>query len=135
MSSITSTRTIEVVTCGVCGVLFGLEASYHASRRRDGKRFHCPNGCVVSWNGDRKQLERKLEAAQREIQQTRESRDQQARARVAAEHSLRTTRGHLTRQKKRIAAGCCPCCSRTFQNLRRHIASQHPEYIDGGLEA
>lgn len=135
MSSITSTRTIEVVICGACGVLFGLEASYHASRRRDGKGFHCPNGCLIGWKGRWEQLEQKLEAAQREIQQTRESRDRQARARVAAEHSLRTTRGHLTRQKQRIAAGCCPCCNRTFQNLRRHIASQHPEYIDSGSEA
>lgn len=25
-------------------------------------------------------------------------------------------------------AGVCPCCSRSFENLQRHIASQHPTF-------
>ncbi|HEX9950777.1 MAG TPA: hypothetical protein VGB53_03340 [Rubricoccaceae bacterium] len=31
-------------------------------------------------------------------------------------------KGAHTRTKKRIAAGVCPCCNRTFQDLARHMA-------------
>ena len=46
----------------------------------------------------------------------------------AAERSNRALRGHLTRQRKRAAAGMCPCCRRTFENVARHMESQHPGY-------
>lgn len=29
----------------------------------------------------------------------------------------------------------CPCCNRTFQNVARHIAGQHPDYADLGTES
>jgi hypothetical protein len=30
--------------------------------------------------------------------------------------------------RKRAAAALCPCCNRSFVQLRRHLASQHPDY-------
>lgn len=29
---------------------------------------------------------------------------------------------------RRIAAGVCPCCRRSFTDLARHMSSQHPDY-------
>lgn len=26
------------------------------------------------------------------------------------------------------ACGVCPCCNRSFTNVRRHMTSQHPDY-------
>jgi hypothetical protein len=34
----------------------------------------------------------------------------------------------MTRIKKRVAAGVCPCCNRSFKDLARHMAGQHPDY-------
>jgi hypothetical protein len=41
------------------------------------------------------------------------------------------TKGHVTRKKRqleRVASGVCPCCNRSFVNLRRHMKTQHPEF-------
>jgi len=35
----------------------------------------------------------------------------------------------LTRMTNRIAFGVCPCCHRHFDNLQRHIATKHPEFL------
>ncbi len=33
-------------------------------------------------------------------------------------------------ERERIVSGVCPCCNRTFQNLARHIAGQHPDFAE-----
>lgn len=37
-------------------------------------------------------------------------------------------KGEVTKLKKRIANGVCPCCKRSFCNLAAHMKTQHPEY-------
>ena len=37
-------------------------------------------------------------------------------------------RGVATRMKNRIKVGVCPCCNRTFQDLAKHMASQHKDF-------
>lgn len=37
-------------------------------------------------------------------------------------------RGQVTRLKRRAANGVCPCCTRTFADLKRHMANQHPDF-------
>jgi hypothetical protein len=53
-----------------------------------------------------------------------------------------TVPGHLLEQRgqraealrlsallhRRVGNGVCPCCSRSFTNLKRHIRSKHPDY-------
>ena len=43
---------------------------------------------------------------------------------------LNAQRANVTKLKKRISAGVCPCCTRTFSNLSRHMATQHPDYTE-----
>jgi hypothetical protein len=31
------------------------------------------------------------------------------------------------RLEKRVRSGLCPCCKRSFVNLKRHMATKHPE--------
>lgn len=31
--------------------------------------------------------------------------------------------------RNRAAAGVCPCCNRTFEQLGRHMTTKHPEYV------
>jgi len=37
-------------------------------------------------------------------------------------------KGQLTKTKRRVANGVCPCCNRTFADLSAHMHGQHPEY-------
>ncbi|WP_165394478.1 helix-turn-helix domain-containing protein [Pseudoxanthomonas winnipegensis] len=30
--------------------------------------------------------------------------------------------------RQRVMNGVCPCCNRTFENLRRHMHDKHPEF-------
>jgi hypothetical protein len=44
------------------------------------------------------------------------------------QRSHSATKGQLTKTKKRIGNGVCPCCNRHFTNVERHMASKHPDY-------
>jgi DNA repair exonuclease SbcCD ATPase subunit len=52
----------------------------------------------------------------------------------AAERRGAAARGQVTKIKNRIGHGVCPCCNRTFENLHRHMASQHPTFTAEAAE-
>ena len=39
-------------------------------------------------------------------------------------------KGQLTKVKKRVGNGVCPCCTRSFTDLARHMESKHPAYVE-----
>lgn len=109
--------------CGECGILFALTDSYMDNREQDGEGWRCPNGHSWQFTGETREekLERQLKAERDRSARIAAERDQ-------IEASRRATKGQLTRVKNRIAAGVCPCCGRTFQNLARHMETKHPDY-------
>jgi hypothetical protein len=114
--------TLEVHTCGECGVMWAMPVEMIAARRRDGKSFYCPNGhcrCFRETEADR--LRRSLEHERSRSGRIAAARDQ-------AQASLRAQKGVTTKLRKRIAAGICPCCKRSFRDLGRHMAGQHPDF-------
>jgi hypothetical protein len=130
------TLTLYVTTCATCGVIFALEDTYDECRRKDGRGFYCPNGHSLSYKTTetdrlRKELDntkRRLESAQREA-------NWQGQRALENARSAAAYKGHLTRIRRRIAAGVCPCCRRTFSNVERHIQGQHPEFVAKATEA
>lgn len=52
----------------------------------------------------------------------------QRRLRDHAERQASARKGQVTRLKNRAAAGVCPCCTRSFENLRRHMTTKHPTF-------
>ncbi len=124
------------VTCYKCGIPFSFPQHFDTRRREDKQSFWCPNGhsqAFVESEADR--LRNELAKKERELEFQREQRgyadkraDREERRRIAL-------KGQLTKVKKRIQNGVCPCCKRTFQNLLRHMHSQHPGFeaqdIDG----
>jgi hypothetical protein len=34
----------------------------------------------------------------------------------------------MTKLRKRVANGVCPCCKRKFSNVVLHMRQEHPEY-------
>lgn len=129
MSTQTIKRTVTIVSlsCGSCGIVFGLEKQFRDGRLESGAQFYCPNGCHISWAET--ELDRQKERADR---LERLAKDQRF-LREAEERSHAATRGHLTRQRRRAANGVCPCCQRTFANVAAHVKSQHPRLQESRL--
>lgn len=114
---------LEVMCCPICGVLYAVpERLLDHARSHPADEWYCPNGHNLHFPG--KSNEQKL----------REERDRRAAVQARldqTEASLRSTKGVVTKQRKklqRVSAGVCPCCNRSFQNLSRHMENQHPEF-------
>lgn len=133
------------ITCGTCKEEFAIKTELYNVLRRNQQTFYCPHGHKryyplgpteedkLRQERDRltQQLAQKddaIAAERRRGDSLRDQRDYEQR-RVAA------AKGQVTRLKNRAAAGVCPCCNRSFQNLQRHMAHQHPGFPTEKQEA
>lgn len=122
-------RTFVTVCCCNCKMLFAVPDHVQRWWLENGESFCCPAGHSQHYTEStvqklQKELEREKklkEWAQQDAKHARNSRD-------VANRRLTAHKGVVTKLKKRIQAGVCPCCTRTFQNLQRHMQTQHPEY-------
>jgi hypothetical protein len=131
MISTLLTVTIEALTCGTCGIPFGLEAAHHAQMQRTGARFYCPNGHHISYaENEVATLKKQLAQKNSDMAWWQERAEARFRALVSAERRLRATRGVATKIKRRVGKGVCPCCNRTFRDLARHMEGQHPDFAE-----
>ncbi len=128
------TGKLTVVEC-VCGITYAIPDVLYQQMRDQGpaKSIRCPLGC--SWHYSKARKTQNAEAAKiRELErQLASSYDDTRIARMeqrAAENRARAQKAAKTKLKKRIAAGVCPCCQRSFQNLARHMAGQHPDFVE-----
>lgn len=116
----------ESVECCRCGVIYA--SNVISIRRKDGQTFYCPNGHPQVFRESeadklRKQLvEEKLKRAEAE----REKEWAVVRQRDAESKTVKVEK-KLRLQTKRINAGVCPHCNRTFQQLARHMQCKHAE--------
>jgi hypothetical protein len=127
----THTSTFVVVTCYECGIEFGVPKYFNEQCHEKGedKSFYCPNGHgQVYTKTEAQRLREQLANAKRDLKWESESR---LRAQQDAEYfkkSRNAYTGKVTSLKNRAANGICPCCSRYFANLHRHMQSKHPEF-------
>ena len=119
------------VTCCNCGCVFGMDERTHWDRKRDHGGFYCPNGHWQHYPQEsneekaRRERDKALQKAARHREQAEHFREQKNHA----ERSRAAIKGHYTRMKKRIANGVCPCCGRSFTNVRRHMQTKHPDVL------
>jgi ABC-type sulfate transport system substrate-binding protein len=107
--------------CISCGSWFGVDAFFDNERRKSKASFYCPNGhSQVYTENEADRLRRELEAERQRVALERGMR-------ITAENRLAVVQKEAKRVSRRIHAGVCPCCNRTFQNLARHMATKHPE--------
>jgi len=129
-ATITVDITLEHITCANCGMVFAFSGDLIDKRRRDHQSFYCLSGHNNYFPGesDGEKLKRELKEANLAIKRA-EYRTQSAQLeREKARQQLSATRGQITKLKKRIANGVCPCCHRTFVNMQKHMETKHPEY-------
>jgi hypothetical protein len=114
-----------------CGGVYALTEPHYRTCREQGKGWTCPY-CRTGWGfsgkGENQQLKAQLEKANTEIKRQAELKDA---ARKERDHhwterkKLQTRHSHL---RERVKNGVCPCCRRNFENLQRHMKTQHPGY-------
>lgn len=124
--------SLRALQCGGCSMVFAIPDTLY-QQYRQGKAVRCPSK-DCPWGGMviRKTTEQQLKE---ELESLRAEKDAATRSRRWAERNLElerrshsATKGHLTRAKKRVANGVCPCCNRSFENLRRHMKAKHPDW-------
>lgn len=113
MTTVTHTQTLVTVEC-VCGIAYAIPAELHKSALRDKSKhtLWCPLG--HQWHYSGKTDAEKLQAAEAQL--------------VAARDQLDAERKAHARTRKRVANGVCPCCHRSFVNVKRHMENKHPDY-------
>lgn len=123
--TIRNDTTLVLQDCITCGVQFGVTAQFDRRRLADKQSFYCPNGHAQAYvESEAARLRKQLEQARARATSTADQLEAERKAHAA-------TKGQLTKTRKRVAGGVCPCCNRSFVNLGRHMAGQHPDYADG----
>jgi hypothetical protein len=117
---------LEAIHCSSCGIQFAAPADFWSARRSDGRSMYCPNGHTLSYRETesdklKKQLEQEREQHRKRLEFERNHAESMKR-------ELTAVKGQLTKTKKRIAKGVCPCCNRSFIHLERHMTTKHPDY-------
>lgn len=124
-------RTMHIIECARCGIDFGIGDEYMSARRKDHGTFYCPSG-HPNWypeDNTEERLRKDLERARKRAQDAWEYTERERQRRLTAERQRAAAKGQVTKIKNRVGKGVCPCCNRTFQNLGKHMAGQHPEWV------
>jgi hypothetical protein len=121
----------NVITCSHddCCAQFAVPADVQATWRKNGTTFYCPYG-HQSWYGEGSiaKLTEQLDAAQQALVRERQHTAAALAREKMALHRERAQKAAKTKLKNRIKHGVCPCCTRTFQDLAKHMQTKHPDY-------
>lgn len=120
--TLTFTTTLVTVECAECSMTFAMPKDFAKNRRRDHSRFYCPTGHGLSYPAQSEE-----EILRDQLADWRRWYGELEAEAKYEKQSHAATKGQLTKTRKRIAAGVCPHCHRTFQNVARHMVSKHPE--------
>ena len=108
--------------CGECGIQFAVPETWRAEKQRTGAGWFCPNGHSRVYRESDEEKAKKALAEERQ-------RHANTLARLNEAQTVeRNLQAEMKRMKNRAAAGVCPCCKRTFQQLARHMKSKHPDH-------
>jgi len=133
MTDLQISTDLSIHTCGGCGWTYGIPSGWHDHAKSHGLRWRCPNK-LCSWESvgyQTSELQKvKDQLAQRDqtLAFRQERIDSLNRMLGDKQRQNAALRGVVTRTKKRIGHGVCPCCKRTFSQLSQHMKTKHPHY-------
>lgn len=113
---------LQTWSCGECGIRMAVATSAWDDRKRSGKGFYCFNGHSRVF---RETTEMKLKKDLDREKQVREAAE--ARAQKTEQNLAQVARAHR-KMRERVMNGVCPCCNRSFTNLREHMKSEHSDF-------
>jgi len=122
--------------CPTCFIHYAAPKALFDRKNETGEAWYCPNGHHIIYKVS------KLQQAKDEAAALRRERDRlkqnEAYYIEQQEHDRRAKRdltkqgaalkGQLTKIRKRVGNGVCPCCNRTFSDLQRHMSNKHADY-------
>lgn len=130
LQTIQRTQRFIVIDCCSCGISFCMTEDMQNRRRDDGKSFFCPNGHSQSYTESTvDRLRKELEAKDKLLLREKELSASYRRTKDTAMRSAAASRGAITKLKKRINHGVCPCCQRAFKQLAAHMKAKHPDFL------
>lgn len=108
---------------------FNVTAAFNAACRRDGRSFYCPAGHRQSYqDSENDNVRRERDRLKQENARLEDCIRSQTSSTEFYKRQSAAMKGVATKMKNRIKVGVCPCCNRTFQDLARHMASQHKDF-------
>jgi hypothetical protein len=120
VATLTYKGTVTLTSCW-CGIPLGLPTELYDYMHRRDQSAYCPLGhTFVYGDNENERLKRDLKAAKDRAAAWQARADQ-------SEASLRATKGHVTRLRKKVIAGECPFCGQHLRDLARHIGRKHPD--------
>jgi hypothetical protein len=123
--------SLTAVDCCQCGYTIWMADTFIAALKNNKNSFHCTScGTKQGWHNasEADRLKIRLEAAEKQLAFARNNAASERDAREHTERRLVAQRGVVTRIKNRVGNGVCPCCTRSFGDLKRHMANKHPDY-------
>lgn len=119
---ITEATDFVLVECCKCATPFLMTTRLNKSLRNSKDTFYCPFGHEQGYYGKNttEKLKDELEALRLEKQKERELLENKWLDEMNEKLKLQ-------KQLKRVHKGTCPCCNRSFVNLKRHMETKHPE--------
>jgi hypothetical protein len=129
--SISVTQTLVMTTCTECGILMAIPLEFDARLRSTHRNFYCLNGHPQHYAGktEIENLREKCKRLEDDRDWWSDQFESEREAHATTEARRRAEKAAKTKMKNRIAKGVCPCCNRHFENLQRHIESEHPDYV------
>jgi len=129
MRNYTTTVDLTTIQCGQCGGIYAIVERFRKRLKEEGGYWHCPY-CQTAWGygeSENDYLKKDRDVLANRCSYLSDQLSCEKRSGIAL-------RGHLTRVKKRIVAGLCPCCKRHFMNLERHVQMKHPAYCKSAMK-
>ena len=127
---VSTSTDLATITCGSCGGIYAVAETFRLHKQVKGGYWNCPY-CQCLWGFGESEISKvrdQLRAAEEKVERERKRTEwAQQEARIT-ERRRRALKGHLTKMKKRVSHGLCPCCNRNFENLHRHMKVKHPSY-------
>lgn len=115
------------LTCATCGLRYAADTQWVRDRREDHLTFYCPNGHSQWFPG-----ETEAEKLKRKLAEQAAQLDAARREALSKGSMLSAERTKNKNLRQRIKNGVCPCCTRSFANLKRHMETKHPKYTAKG---
>lgn len=107
-----SFETMTTTRCYTCDIQFSFPSDWSERRRQDRNDFYCPMGHSQHWTS--KTDKEIIAEKERELSAVR-----------TALYKANDDKEKMARKLKRVKVGVCPECNRSFENLKRHMASKH----------
>lgn len=120
--------------CPLCKIVFLIPVSLYnvGVERADGLSIYCPNGHPWHFTRGESEADKLRRERDRLRQRIAEKDDEIALAeRKAAQWraKLQAAEKETRRVKTRANGGVCPCCSRHFVQVERHMKTKHPGFV------